>query len=139
MTDLHTALSVDLAEDLLPLLALLQQRGVPCRVIEEGGRQVLKVARPEQVPAVRELYRAWRAGEVQIELRGEPGPAPLAAGVNWRTVPVTVTLALLSVAGFCLYLLPVLRDLLPVFTFLPFEVVNGRAVFGEMGGQYWRL
>ena len=45
----HTALSVDIGEDLLPLSALLHNRGLHHRIYEEGGRQVLKVAQQAQV------------------------------------------------------------------------------------------
>ena len=62
-----TALQLDIGEDLLPLSAVLQQRGVGHRIYEESGLQVLKVSRPEQVDEVISLYRAWRAGEVRIE------------------------------------------------------------------------
>ncbi len=139
MAEFHTALRVDGGEDLLPLLALLQQRGVRCRVFEEGGRQVLKVVRPQDVEPVQELYRAWRAGEVTIELRGERRPQPLVTAINWHSVPVTTALALLSIAGFCLYLFPPLRVYISLFTFVPFEAAQGGAVFGQMEGQYWRL
>ncbi len=87
MAEFHTALRVDVGEDLLPLLALLQQRGVRCRVFEEGGRQVLKVVRPQDVEPVQELYRAWRAGEVTIELRGERRPQPRSATRTRRAPP----------------------------------------------------
>ena len=62
------AISVGVEEDLLPLSALMHQRGVVHRIFEENGRQVVKVQRAEQAPQVAALYQAWRAGEVRIEL-----------------------------------------------------------------------
>lgn len=136
---LYTVLSVDVGEDLLPLIALLQQRGVHYRVFEEGGQQVLKVTRAEEVGPVRELYRAWRAGEVSIELRNKNGPAPRAATIDWRSAPVTLALVLLSIGGFLLYLVDALRPLIGLLTFMPFEVVGGQPRFSAMQGEYWRL
>ena len=48
MASSHTALRVSIEEDLLPLSTLLYQPGVPHRIFEEGGHQVLKVQSEEQ-------------------------------------------------------------------------------------------
>ena len=58
MPETHTALSVDVEEDLLPLSALLHQRGLRHRVFEEGGRQVLKVQRRDEAEQVAALILA---------------------------------------------------------------------------------
>ncbi|MCB1855259.1 MAG: rhomboid family intramembrane serine protease [Halieaceae bacterium] len=139
MTALHHALSVDVEEDLLPLSALLRQRGIVHRVFEEGGRQVLAVELATQVEPVRHLYQVWRAGGVRIELgdkgRSVSNPLP----VNWRDAPVTLALIGLSVLGFGLFYLPLLNSFLPLFTFSPFTIVQGRPLFGTLDGEYWRL
>mgnify|MGYP003625782181 CR=1 FL=1 len=140
MPDLYTALNVDLGEDLLPLSALLHQRGVAHRVYEEGGRQVLKVQDRQRVSQVEALYQAWRAGEVKIEI--SPGRAPRAAlgsGIEWRKAPVTIALILLGIAGFLLVYLNAPPAWLSAFTFTPFSIFGGQLVFESMGGQYWRL
>lgn len=139
MPGFHTALQVDVEENLLPLSALLHQRGVAHRVFEKDGRQVVAVVRAEQAPQVAELYRAWRAGEVRIELthRRSRG-APQAAG-QWRGAPVTLLLIALSICGFALVYLPTPVQWLGYLTFTPFQVVGDTAVFGSMGDQYWRL
>ncbi len=139
MTDFHPVLSADVEEDLLPLSALLHQRGVVHRIFEEGGRQILAVQRPDQVSQVQALYRAWHAGEVRIELTKTGARVPLAPAVNWRSVPVTVTLIGLSIVGFLLFYLPALNAFLPLFTFAPFSIEEGRPVFQSVNGQYWRL
>ena len=71
MRDLHEALNVNVEEDLLPLSALLHQRGVAHRIFEENGRQVVVVQDAEQAQQVAALYRDWRAGKVRIELAGK--------------------------------------------------------------------
>jgi GlpG protein len=139
MSEFHTVLSVEIEEDLLPLSALLQQRGVVHRIFEKNGRQVLAVERPDQVRQVAALYRAWRAGDVRIELSPGGARVPLGPAVNWRTVPVTVGLIALSIVGFLLFYLPLLNPLLGWFTFSAFTVEQGRPVFVDGAGQYWRL
>jgi len=139
MPDFFTALNVDVEEDLLPLSALLHQRGVAHRIFEEGGRQVVRVQHREQAQQVAALYQAWRAGEVKIELAGR---APVMSGpgaLQWRSAPVTLLLILLSVGGFLLVYLHAPVAVLSYLTFTPVQVIEGKLVFGTTGGQYWRL
>ncbi len=139
MPELYTALSVDVEEDLLPLSALLHQRGVAHRVFEEGGRQVLKVQRRDQAPQVAALYEAWRRGEVNIEVRRGRPAVGMPGAVQWQRAPVTLALIALSVCGFLLLYLGAPPGWLSLLTFQPFELAGGRPVFEEMQGQYWRL
>lgn len=137
-----TALRVDVEEDLLPLSALLHQRGVAHRIFEEGGRQVLEVQGGEQqARQVAALYQAWRRGEVRIELSGQgaPGVVRPGSGLRLRSAPVTVLLVALSLVGFLLVYFQAPLTWLGQFTFTPFEVVQGKLQFEPMGGQYWRL
>ena len=138
MTEFYPALSVDVEEDLLPLSAILQQRGVVHRIFEKNGRQVLAVQRAAQAEEVTSLYRAWRSGELRIDLARRGGRPPLLATASWRSVPVTAALILLSVCGFLLFYLSA-THWLAYLTFTPFQVVDGRPVFDGMQGQYWRL
>ena len=140
MADLHTALRVDVQEDLLPLSALLHQRGVPHRIFESGGQQVLKVVDPEQVKEVRDLYGAWRNGEVRIELsRRQAASSAARVGSQWRRAPVTLILIMLSILGFLVYYLEPLRPLMHYLTFTPFKTNGNQIVFHNMGGEYWRF
>lgn len=134
-----TALELALDEDLLPLSALLHQKGLQHRIFEEHGRQVLKVASPEAASAVRELYSAWRRGDVTIELSQSPRASAPAAPAAWRSAPVTLVLIALSIAGFLILLLNAPLEWLALFTFTPFSVENGQVFFGQFGQQYWRL
>ena len=140
MGDLHTALRVDIQEDLLPLSALLHQRGVPHRIFEKGGRQVLQVVNQEQVQEVRDLYGAWRNGEVRIELsRRQPESSAARVESQWRKAPVTLTLIILSILGFLVYYLEPLRPLMHYLTFTPFKTSGNQLVFQNMEGEYWRF
>jgi GlpG protein len=140
MTEFHPAISVAVEENLLPLSTLLHQRGVVHRIFEEGGQQVVMVARAEQAQQVQALYRAWRAGQVRIELQHTAQPAPpSASAIHWQIAPVTLVLLLLSVCGFLLVYLPAPRSWMNYVTFMPFQVINGQLLFGSIDGQYWRL
>mgnify|MGYP001827377019 FL=1 len=137
-----TALEVAVEEDLLPLTALLHQKGMPHRIYEAQGRQVVKVASPEAAGAVRELYAAWQRGDVTIEVnrssRSSRSTAP-SAPVLWRGAPVTLALIALSIAGFLILLLNAPLEWLSLFTFTPFSLENGQVFFGQFEQQYWRL
>ncbi len=140
MSEVYEALAVSLDEDLLPLSVLLHQRGLPHRIIEERGEQVLKVTREDHVQAVRTLYQAWRSGEVAIELTKAPAqPARAAHTAVWRNAPVTLLLIALSIAGFVLVYFAQSVALVGLLSFLPVTIENERLVFGELAGQYWRL
>lgn len=139
MPDFHTALNVDIEEDLLPLSALLHQRGVAHRIFEEGGRQVVRVQHREQAQQVASLYQAWRAGEVKIELAGRAQSQSAHSAQQWRSAPVTLLLILLSIGGFALVYLRAPIAWLSYLTFTPVQGDEGNLVFGAMGGQYWRL
>jgi GlpG protein len=139
MSQSFTAISVDLEEDLLPLITLLRQHGVAHRIFEEGGRQVVKVSSEEQAQQVAAAYRAWRAGELRIELAHKPAAPPRATGLDWRSVPVVLGLIVFSVAGFLLVYLRAPLEWLSLFTFTPFQIVGESIEFGSVNGQYWRL
>ncbi|TGD74771.1 rhomboid family intramembrane serine protease [Mangrovimicrobium sediminis] len=139
MTQLHIVLTTSLEEDLLPLATLLRSRGLPHKVYEEDGQQVLAVYDAAHVAPVRELYRAWRAGEVRIEMRGERAVdrRPLVQWRQARQAPVTAAVIALCVAVYVATLfLPWLR---PQLTFLPYHLQPGGVSFGSMNGEYWRL
>ncbi len=139
MSESHVALDVGIEEDLLPLTALLRQRGVPHRIVEEGGRQVLRVPGREQAVQVRALYDAWRSGQVSIEITGRAPRVTMADAVDWRRAPVTLALIGLSIAGFLLIYLRAPVQILSLLTFFPFQPEGRELVFESMQGQYWRL
>lgn len=138
MADLHTALRVSVEEDLLPLSALLHQRGVPHRIFEEGGQQVVKVQGQTHASEVDALYQAWRSGRVKIELAERSRASLPLAATNWRSVPVTFGLILLSIIGFGLVYFNAPLSWLAFLTFTPFTLVDGQPAFDNIGHQYWR-
>jgi len=140
MSDLHRALSVSVEENLLPLSALLHRRGLPHRISEIAGRQVLEVETEEQAQQVQDLYRRWRGGEFEIEVSRAPSrsAAPLGASVLGRA-PVTLALIALSVCGFLLVYFIGSVEVIGHLTFTPVDLRGDQLVFKSMGGEYWRL
>jgi GlpG protein len=142
MADSHQALSVAVDEDLLPLSVLLHQRGVAHRIFEASGRQVVIVEQASQVVQVQSLYNAWRAGELRIELSRRERPAivnVVTAAGQWRTVPVTLILILLSICGFLLVYLSAPAAWVSYLTFTAFRLEGDHIAMQEFNGQYWRL
>ena len=125
-------------EDLRPLSALLWHHGVAHRVVEENGEQVMELARGDQMDEARDMLRRWRNGDIQVELRPREAPERGAFIATLASVPITSALIVLSVLGF---LLVSLGDAAAVslLSYRPFDLVDGRPVFGEAGLQPWRL
>ena len=135
----HTALAVGVEEDLLPLSALLHQRGCAHRIFEESGRQVLKVSEAEQVAEVEALYRAWRAGELTIELRSRRAPSAGSSAAPWREIPVTLSLIALSVCGFLVVYYAASPRWVNLLLFTPLDGLSRGAAAQPAAGEYWRL
>jgi len=134
-----TALSVDLAEDILPLSAVLHQRGLAHRIFEENGRQVLKVNEERRVEEVASLYEAWRSGQFKIERVAKKQSAAVPLQASWRRAPVTLGLVILSMVGFGMVYLNAPMEWLAQLTFSPFRISGDQIQFYESSGQYWRL
>lgn len=134
------ALNVSIDEDLQPLSEFLWQHGLPHRVTEAGGRQVVWVQAAQQATAVQEVYGRWRSGqplpEGPMRLRV---PRPTAPRLSLWRVPVTLVLVVLSIGGFLIASLDRNLDWLPWLTFFPFDYRASGVVFGPPGEQYWRL
>lgn len=141
MSEGFVALRAAAGEDLRPFAALLQQQGIRCRIYEAAGDQVVEVAGEAQVHVAQTLYKAWRDGDIQLQLRAAPArrSASPELAAAWHQAPVTILLLLLSVAGFLLVYLGASAERLSLFTFTPFTINGNTLQFGEMGGQYWRL
>ena len=76
-------LDVGIDENLRDLSRYLRQQGVPHRIIEESGKQVIFVRDENQVAPVRELVQQFLNGQLQfkpaaipaLDQRGAPVPA----------------------------------------------------------------
>ena len=134
-----TALSVDISEDILPLSAVLHQRGVPHRIYEEKGMQVLAVEHIDKIEEVNELYRAWRSGEFRIEIVKQKRVGISPNNAVWRSAPLTMALIVLSICGFALVYFPFSSQWVSEFTFMPYSFRGTQIEFYQHVGEYWRF
>lgn len=141
MSAMHQALQVNVEEDLLPLSALLHQRGVAHRIYEEQGHQVVMVVEAEHTAQVQALYEAWRTGELRIELsqRKSQELHTRLSPAQWRQIPVTLLLLVLGIVGFLMVSFEPLNPLASYLTFTSFSVADDADLLQSMSGQYWRF
>ncbi|NJN51068.1 MAG: rhomboid family intramembrane serine protease [Gammaproteobacteria bacterium] len=139
------ALTLSVDEDIAALSAYLWQRRIAHRIFEERGQQILEVKRAEHATAVRELYRAWRAGELVLTAV----PRATQPSRRWALLEYPALLALLAVALLCFpatwpldrgelgWLLPLLTvvPVLPGSSGTKYEVLMHALLAGEL----WRL
>jgi hypothetical protein len=94
-----------LDDNLAPISGYLWSEGIPNRVFEERGRQVLEVGQAEQAERARALYAAWREGRLRlVEVRRDDGARAAAGHRRWmrqfRRHPGLVSLVALALAAF---------------------------------------
>ncbi len=95
-------LEVEASLDLQHFCGWLWQQGVPNRVYEERGRQVLEVAHEGHVALAREAFAEWQAGRLNLGEAPSTGAGGegLAPGRLWawvRRLPVLSVIVALSV------------------------------------------
>lgn len=138
------ALRRPLGDDLAAFVTLLQRLGVPHRVSEESGEQVLWVPDETLAEQVRELYLRYPGGAPGGE--APPVPRPAARG-QWlarlRSLPVT---GLVLLASFAVALLTWFGERLQVVSWLTFNdfFIEGDFAYflpvseSLAAGQWWR-
>ncbi len=144
---MHRALELPGHINLSDLSRFLYARGIPHKVTEESGKQVVWTRNEEESRLVGGIYEQWRSGELQVPKA--PARAGIDAGawlknIPWRQMPVTYLFI-----GACVLVALITQggddwNLNAFLSFIPFQVANGYIYFGtlEMGleqGQYWRL
>lgn len=146
------ALAIDAGEDLGNFSRLMSQQGIPHRITESAGRQLVLVGSVAHKKKVCELYDAVRSGSIALpqqvvsDIRSRQKQA-----WNWRafTRPLlrykVVTIGmLLSLLGFLLVALDDYVGLEHYFTFYDFEqrlvgYANIPLQDSLAEGQFWRL
>lgn len=139
------ALRRPLGDDLAAFVTLLQRLGVPHRVSEESGEQVLWVPDETLAEQVRELYARYPGGAPYAEAPAAPRPA---ATGQWlarlRSLPVTSLILLLTFAVALATWFGDNLQLVSWLTFSDFRIDGDYAWFLPLGdslaaGQWWRL
>jgi len=134
-------------EDLAPFSRFLWQHRVPHRIFEERGRQVLELANDTAAEQVRAAYRAWRAGEIDLDAQLAATRSDLpGAGERLRHLlalcPGVLILLLIALAVFPFSLELADGNLNPVagaLTFVDLHLPADRTLLQVLGdGQVWR-
>jgi GlpG protein len=140
------ALETDLGPEMAAFSRHLWARRIPHRVIDEGGgRQLVVVGSEQHALQVREDYRRWRAGALELQTRGGFARETLGRSLAaLRSAPATACLLLLGVLGAAIVEYDHALGLLHWLTFTDLRLVNGKLVFADVratyaAGQYWRL
>ena len=133
-----------LDQDLSELTRFLEHRGLPFRVSEEDGQQVVAVQDPQLVEPLGQLVDGFLRGEVQLPAEDsaieqtEPQPR----GIPFWMTPITLVLILLSGVGALL----IYTETGQVWArwFLLLDVAPDLRSFMSLnetlaGGQVWRL
>ena len=90
-----------LDQDLSELTRFLEHRGLPFRVSEEDGQQVVAVQDPQLVEPLGQLVDGFLRGEVQLpaEDSAMEQTEPQSRGIPFWMTPITLVLILLSGVG----------------------------------------
>ncbi len=144
---MHRALELPGNVDLSDFSWFLHRRGIPHRITEESGKQVLWTISAEESDIIVNLYQQWSAGTLDLPTappRRGLDPGGMLRHIPWRQMPVT-TLSIFA----CLLVALITRggddwQTTAWFSFVPFEVVDGYIYFGNFTlgmehGQYWRV
>ena len=144
---MHRALELPGDIDLSNLSYFLYAQGIPHKVTEESGKQVVWTENEEKSRIVTSLYQQWQSGDLKLQT------APPRRGMNaggflksipWQRMPVTFLFMLACIVVALITRAGANWHATAWFSFIPFEVANGYLYFGSLGmgldrGQYWRL
>ncbi|KHO65834.1 MULTISPECIES: rhomboid family intramembrane serine protease [Pseudomonas] len=137
-------LRLPLETDLSGFLALLKRMGVPCRVSEESGQQVLWV--PDTLAAqVRELYARFPQGDPDAPIEGEVVSAtPVRRFGSLREAPFTALMLLLTLVVFAITWGGENLETIRWLSFADYGITEEYLYFADLGhtldsGQWWRL
>ncbi|MFK0571248.1 rhomboid family intramembrane serine protease [Endozoicomonas sp.] len=144
---MHRALELSGDINLSDLSWFLYAQGIPHKITEESGKQVIWTENEEKSHVVVSLYQQWQSGDLDLPTappRRGLNTGGILKGIPWRRMPVTF----LFIAA-CLVVALITRagadwDATAWFSFVPFQVANGYLYFGSLSmgleqGQYWRL
>ena len=134
-------------KDLSALSYFLYRQGVPHKITEESGAQVLWTASEDYAGVVRQVYDDWNKGSLQL------GQAPRRQGIElgnffksipWRSFPCTVLFLLGCIIIAVLTQLGENIQMVSHFTFVKIKIAGQYAYFADLqqtlaAGEYWRL
>ncbi|MGB5324674.1 MAG: rhomboid family intramembrane serine protease [Pseudomonadales bacterium] len=148
MTDLVRIVEAPLEQNLKPLSVYWAQQGMPHRIFEDAGVQVVLAPNENHAAQMREQFTAFCAGDLQITLSKKPPLAKPSVAKYFARFPVTIILFALSIAGFLL----VYFHVQSIVDLLVIQGTDGGLLSRQLDvpvriateeylahGQYWRL
>lgn len=133
------SLEVPIEQDLRRLSVHLWRSGVPHRIVEEAGRQVVLVGDERHVAIVRDLHARIERGEKLPPIVLVPRAAHAAAHAPMPVAMAPVTLALIALSLIGFYIGTLDSRLESWFTFFEFDQLGQFIFFKTASGEYWRL
>ncbi len=144
----YKVLDAPLDRNLGDFSIFLWQQGIPHRIHEQSGRQILWVRDEEHIDPVKRAYRKLMAGELRLQrVTKVSRHRDLRLTVHtllFKTAPATLVFLLLSIIGAVLPYVDSTGQWISLLTFQGFSIEQGKPVFesaqvGFAQGQYWRL
>lgn len=144
---MYRALVLPGDKDLSALSYFLYRQGVPHKITEESGAQVLWTSSEDYATVVRQAYDDWDRGSLQLDQAPERkgiGLGNFFKGIPWRSSPCTVLFLVGCVIISVLTQLGENVQMVSHFTFVKIKVMGQYAYFADMrqtlaAGEYWRL
>ncbi|KEQ16667.1 rhomboid family intramembrane serine protease [Endozoicomonas numazuensis] len=144
---MYRALELPAHKDLSALSYFLYRQGVPHRITEESGKQVLWTQNEQQGEAVEQFYQDWLSGELELEVappRKGPEVGSFFKSIPWKRFPFTFLILAVCLVVAVLTHLGENIQAISCFTFVDFKVSNGYLYFASLGytldsHEYWRL
>lgn len=141
----HIALRQPLSTDLKPLSQLLRRGGLPHRIVEQRGEQLVWVASEEDALRVQAVFSKLEAGELD-EFLASPMPASNASEKSraffrypLKSVPMVMVILGLSIVGALIAWVDTDFTILPWLSFYQLSIVDRQLVGEWPAGQLWRL
>lgn len=137
-------LRLPLAADLSGFVALLKRLGVPHRVVEEGGQQVLWVPGEALAEQVRELYARYPNGDAAGELAEPTMPPREGLALQLRRSPLTAVMLLATFVVFAVTAAGENYAAIRWLSFVDFRLEGEHIYLTYLdatlaSGQWWRL
>ena len=148
----HRALELPTTVDISPLSYFLYCQGIPHKVTEQSGKQVVWAVGQEQAAQIEQYYRDWQYGLLtlqEVPERKTETLTEMAGKIAWRRYPVTLLFLCVSVLIGVVSGFGDSWGLVRALAFTPFDLVSDGRGGAELHfytlsvvlekAQYWRL
>ena len=144
---MHRALELPTQVDLSALSYFLYQQGLPHKITEESGKQVIWTPDSELGVVVQRVYEEWQSGQLELnEAPPRKGPelSRVLKKIPWKRFPFTLLLLVVCLMVAIFTQLGADYQAVSLLSFVKFQVANGYIYFTSLTHtldthEYWRL